>query len=299
MAEALLPHKCFHIIIVPSAYPYPKMKPRACNYALKYATGEFVTIYDAEDIPDVLQLKKVISKFIDSPEVSCIQAKLEYYNYNESWLCAMFAIEYEILFQYINNALSKLKLPIPLGGSSNHFRIEELRQMKCWDPYNVTEDADLGMRMANLELRVETINSTTKEEAVIHLRHWIKQRTRWIKGHLQTFLVHSRSSKGIKGDLKKRLFFYYVMLLSPLSTIFFPISLFLVFESIFNFKTLFHSDVNLFFLAVFLFGIFILSFTAFLVIYRKKRWKGVIRICWILYPFYFLCHWVASISRVA
>ncbi len=190
--KELRPSRIFEMIIVP--YSLPRTKPKACNYALRFARGEYVTIYDAEDIPDPDQLKKVLYKFKHSPKnLVCVQARLNYFNRSENLLTRMFAIEYSILFDFMLFGLEKVNIPIPLGGTSNHFRTEMLRELYGWDPYNVTEDADLGLRISQNGWKCGIIWSLTKEEAPISLWAWIKQRTRWIKGHMQTYLVHMRS----------------------------------------------------------------------------------------------------------
>ncbi len=181
----------FEIIRVPPSAP--KTKPKACNYALNFARGDFVTIYDAEDKPEPDQLKKVVAAFRQSPEnVVCIQARLNYFNANENWLTRMFTLEYSLWFDYYLPALEALRIPIPLGGTSNHFRMQVLREVNAWDPFNVTEDADLGVRLTQRGYSVGVVNSTTFEEANNHLGNWIRQRSRWVKGYMQTYLVHMR-----------------------------------------------------------------------------------------------------------
>lgn len=181
----------FEIIRVPDSLP--KTKPKACNYALHFARGEIVTIYDAEDQPEPDQLKKVVAAFRAAPDNTvCIQARLNYFNANENWLTRMFTLEYSLWFDFYLPALEALKIPIPLGGTSNHFKMEVLREVNAWDPFNVTEDADLGVRITQLGYRVGVVNSTTYEEANSRYGNWIRQRSRWIKGYMQTYLVHMR-----------------------------------------------------------------------------------------------------------
>jgi cellulose synthase/poly-beta-1,6-N-acetylglucosamine synthase-like glycosyltransferase len=180
------------LIIVPDRQP--RTKPKALNYALQFATGDFAVIYDAEDRPDPDQLRKAATVFYDaSAEVACLQARLDYFNARENWLSRQFTIEYATLFRGLLPLLSRFGLPLPLGGTSNHFRIGVLRALGAWDPYNVTEDADLGMRLHRAGYRVETLDSTTYEEACCQSLPWVKQRTRWLKGWMQTFGVHMRA----------------------------------------------------------------------------------------------------------
>jgi hypothetical protein len=179
-------------IIVPDRQP--RTKPKALNYALQFATGDLAVIYDAEDRPEPDQLRKAATVFHHaSADVACLQARLDYFNAKENWLSRQFTIEYATLFRGLLPLLSRFGLPLPLGGTSNHFRIGVLRGIGAWDPYNVTEDADLGMRLHRAGYRVETLDSTTYEEACCQSMPWVKQRTRWLKGWMQTFGVHMRA----------------------------------------------------------------------------------------------------------
>lgn len=190
-AKALRPPGSFEIVRVPPSEP--RTKPKACNYALFFARGEFVTVYDAEDQPEPDQLKKAVLAFRRGGDrLACVQGRLNYFNRSENWLTRMFTLEYSQWFDFLLPGLDKLRMPIPLGGTSNHFRLSVLRQVRAWDPYNVTEDADLGVRLAQEGYRIGVINSTTYEEANGVLPSWIKQRSRWIKGYMQTWLVHMR-----------------------------------------------------------------------------------------------------------
>jgi len=184
------------VITVPDSQP--KTKPKACNVGLAFARGEFLVIYDAEDEPEPDQLKKAVVAFRRAdPSLVCVQAALNYWNADENALTRMFTLEYSFWFDYMLPGLDQLGLPIPLGGTSNHFRTAALRRIGGWDPYNVTEDADLGIRVAAVGATVGVINSTTYEEANRAYGNWIRQRSRWIKGYLQTTLVHLRDPIGL------------------------------------------------------------------------------------------------------
>jgi cellulose synthase/poly-beta-1,6-N-acetylglucosamine synthase-like glycosyltransferase len=190
-AKALQAESLFEIVRVPNSQP--KTKPKACNYALRFARGEYIVVFDAEDIPERDQLKKVVATFRrSSKDVACVQARLNYFNSNDNFLTRMFTLEYSQWFDYLLPGLHTLRIPIPLGGTSNHFRTATLLELGAWDPYNVTEDADLGVRLTQAGYRVAVINSTTFEEANGVLHSWINQRSRWIKGYMQTWLVHMR-----------------------------------------------------------------------------------------------------------
>ncbi|WP_170144341.1 glycosyltransferase family 2 protein [Dichotomicrobium thermohalophilum] len=190
----------FDIIVVPDGRP--RTKPKACNFALEFATGDFAVIYDAEDRPEPDQLRKAVEAFAQAPtEVVCLQAKLNFDNATENWLAKQFTIEYTSLFWGILPALDMLRLPIPLGGTSNHFRIEVLRELGAWDAFNVTEDADLGMRIYRAGYRCKVLDSTTWEEAACQPGNWLRQRTRWLKGWMQTYAVHMRQPERLRAEL--------------------------------------------------------------------------------------------------
>ncbi len=181
----------FTFVIVPSRGP--RGKPKACNYGLGHARGEYVVIYDAEDIPEPDQLKKVHTLFRASdPELVCIQCRLNFYNPEQNLLTRWFTAEYSLWFDLLLPGLQRAGAPIPLGGTSNHFRRAALEEVGAWDPYNVTEDADLGIRLFKRRRRTVVLNSTTYEEANPEVGNWIRQRSRWIKGYAQTWLVHMR-----------------------------------------------------------------------------------------------------------
>jgi cellulose synthase/poly-beta-1,6-N-acetylglucosamine synthase-like glycosyltransferase len=181
----------YDVVIVPNAQP--KTKPKACNYGLQHARGRYVVIYDAEDLPEPDQLKKAVVAFrrLD-PRVVCIQAKLNYWNRDQNLLTRWFTSEYSQWFDVFLPGLDSTNAPIPLGGTSNHFAVETLLELGAWDPFNVTEDADLGIRLARAGYRTAMMDSTTYEEANPRVYNWIRQRSRWVKGYIQTWLVHMR-----------------------------------------------------------------------------------------------------------
>lgn len=196
-AKATRTSDFMRIVVVPDGTP--RTKARACNVGLSLATGEFLVIYDAEDRPEPAQLRDVIDRFDElGPDYVCLQARLNYFNAKQNFLTRMFTLEYSLWFDYLLLGVEKLDLPMPLGGTSNHFRTDALRSLGGWDPYNVTEDADLGIRSMALGYRVGAIESTTWEEACPEVRAWIRQRTRWIKGYMITATVHSRSLRSLR-----------------------------------------------------------------------------------------------------
>lgn len=181
----------FETVIVP--HSNPKTKPKALNYGMKYMKGKYSVIYDAEDVPDPQQLKKAVIGFgkVDK-SVTCLQAKLNFFNPQQNLLTRIFTLEYSLWFGLTLTGLQSLNAPIPLGGTSNHFRSKDLVRLKGWDAFNVTEDCDLGIRLFKEGYKTQILDSTTLEEANSNLINWIRQRSRWIKGYLQTYFVHMR-----------------------------------------------------------------------------------------------------------
>jgi len=187
-------------IVVPNSLP--KTKPKACNYGLAFAKGDYLVVYDAEDAPDVMQLKKAYLGFKKvGKNVICLQAKLNYYNPNQNLLTRFFTAEYSLWFDVTLTGLQSIDTTIPLGGTSNHFKTENLRSVEGWDPFNVTEDADLGVRLFRKGFKTAIIDSVTLEEANSRFGNWLRQRSRWIKGYMQTYLVHIRESSASDGGV--------------------------------------------------------------------------------------------------
>ena len=204
LAEVPLPRH-MRTLVVPDGRP--RTKPRACQYALQFAHGEYVVVYDAEDVPEPDQLQRALAGLRSDPgRLGCLQAQLNIYNSNASWLTRQFTIEYTALFDAILPTLERLELPVPLGGTSNHFPRAALDAVGGWDPYNVTEDADLGIRLARAGWRVGVLRSTTWEEAPPTWAVWRGQRTRWLKGWMQTYLVHMRAPARLWRELGARRF---------------------------------------------------------------------------------------------
>ncbi len=178
----------FQLIQVPPSFP--RTKPKALNYALNHAKGELITIYDAEDNPHPQQLKAAAIAFFKRPHIGAVQAPLDYYNTQTNWLTRQFTLEYGFLFRIWLPFLTRLGLPFPLGGTSNHIRRSALDSLGGWDAYNVTEDADLSFRLAASQNQIGYIPYPTREEAVEDWHAWQYQRARWMKGFIQTWLVH-------------------------------------------------------------------------------------------------------------
>lgn len=180
------------VVLTPPAQP--RTKPKACNYGLHFATGDIVTIFDAEDKPDPLQLRRAVWVFrnIGDDSVVCVQGKLSFHNATDNLLTRWFTADYGIWFGFLLPGMMVSRAPIPLGGTSNHFLRNVLDDIGAWDPFNVTEDADLGVRIADSGYRTAVLDSVTLEEANVDAINWVRQRSRWYKGYMQTWLVHMR-----------------------------------------------------------------------------------------------------------
>ena len=190
---------CYEVIVAPPGEP--RTKPRALNIALSSARGELLVVYDAEDAPSPGQLRLAASRFALDKDIDCLQGRIAIRNHDESWLSKLFSFEYAALFDLMNPGLCALGLPIALGGTSNHFRVRSLVNVGAWDEWNVTEDADLGVRLARYGYRVAALNSDTWEEAPYEFGNWFRQRVRWQKGWMQTLIVHSRHPVSFVRDL--------------------------------------------------------------------------------------------------
>ncbi|KZY48068.1 glycosyl transferase [Roseovarius sp. HI0049] len=178
-------------VVVPDGTP--RTKPRAMNYALDFCDGDIIGIYDAEDAPAPDQIMQVVRKFTAAPpEMACVQGYLDYYNPRQNWLARCFTIEYATWFRLMLPGLARLGLAIPLGGTTVFCRRDALERVGAWDSHNVTEDADLGFRLARHGYRTEMLATVTGEEANCLPWPWIKQRSRWLKGYMTTYLVHMR-----------------------------------------------------------------------------------------------------------
>lgn len=192
--RAARPASYIRVLEVP--FSVPQTKPKACNYALTFARGDLVTIYDAEDRPEPLQLRRAVTAFRSLDDsVGCLQAQLLYHNPGQNIITRWFSTEYLAWFRGLLPALVAQGAPIPLGGTSMHIRRDVLERAYAWDPHNVTEDADLGVRLHRLGYRTEVLESITYEEANSDFVNWIKQRSRWYKGYVQTWLVHTREPR--------------------------------------------------------------------------------------------------------
>lgn len=296
-AEAANPPSHFRFITVPAGAP--QTKPKACNVGLEFATGELLVIYDAEDQPEPDQLKKAVLAFREAgEELVCVQAALNYFNAEENPLTRMFTLEYSFWFDYMLPGLEYNRLAIPLGGTSNHFRVSGLRRLGGWDPFNVTEDADLGIRASAEGLRVGVIDSTTYEEANTSYPNFVRQRSRWIKGYMQTTLVHLRQPFRLirVAGLRQTLSFLFLVGGTPATFLAVPLLYAVFLASLFldpqQLDFLFPGWVlwlSLFNLGV---GSALMIYVSMMGAFKRRRYRLVL---WgLANPFYWLLHSVAA-----
>ncbi len=204
LARSDLPRWMRQIIVPRGAV---RTKPRALNFALDFCRGSIIGVYDAEDAPEPAQIHKVVRRFAErGPSVACLQGVLDFYNPRTNWLARAFTVEYATWFRIILPGLERMGFAVPLGGTTLFFRRAALEELGGWDAHNVTEDADLGIRLARHGYRTELIDTVTREEANCRPWPWIKQRSRWIKGYAMTWVVHMRRPRRLLAEVGLRKF---------------------------------------------------------------------------------------------
>jgi cellulose synthase/poly-beta-1,6-N-acetylglucosamine synthase-like glycosyltransferase len=293
----------FKQIIVPRFGP--QTKPKAMNYALDYCSGKYLTVYDAEDMPEPGQLLKAVRNFEKFPEhYICQQARLNLYNSGKRLLSKLFSLEYEVWFGYLLKGLSYLDFPVTLGGTSNHFKTHRLKELGGWDSYNVTEDAELGLRLYRHGYRVNLFDSITYEEGPETVKNWYRQRTRWIKGFLITYSVFlanylTKPSKfGFGGYIAVHSFLGIAtisFLLTPITFVFLSYSYCLQEQFLLN-----HKILHLFWLLQ-LFGLlmnFLETIFANNASLFKPTRKSFEVLAIVVFPVYFLLHTIAAYQAI-
>ncbi len=283
--------------IIHVAPSHPRTKPKACNVALQQIRGEYLVIFDAEDAPAPDQLKRAAALFRAYPrEVACLQSPLNYYNREENLLTKLFAIEYSALFNLLLPALERMGLPIPLGGTSNHIRVEALKRVGGWDAFNVTEDADLGIRLAWFGYRTRMLPSLTLEEAPIHLGGWLKQRTRWVKGYIQTWLVFMRQPAALRKQLGARGYYGFQFFVGApaLTFLLAPVFWLVFFFGLFGWlPSDALSPLMLSFCGISFIGGILSHWLFARSIIRLEKWHNM-QLALLAYPFYWLLHSFAA-----
>lgn len=298
----------FDLVIVPTHKT--KSKPISCNYALNYAKGKFLTIYDAEDRPEKYQLRKAVEKFnkLDS-KVICLQASLNYYNKYTNFLSYCFSIEYSMWFDFTIHSINKFTAFFPLGGTSNHFKTEKLIELGGWDGYNMTEDAEISVRIVKAGYKIFVLNSITEEECPITIQSWLKQRTRWFKGFMQTFCEHilikrpiasinvvnnkKKFSKISNLSLTNIMIFHIFISMS----FFFFISLLVICYNNIIFSQFNESHLLNILAKINIILLIIITYVSFIVICVKNHIKFHFKY-FIFFPFYWCLHYIAGIRAL-
>jgi cellulose synthase/poly-beta-1,6-N-acetylglucosamine synthase-like glycosyltransferase len=279
-------------------YSIPRTKPKALNYAMHYSRGKYVVVYDAEDRPEPDQLLKAIRLFSKLPtEYACLQAKLNFYNQDENLLTKLFSIEYSLWFDFLLKGLSLWGLPITLGGTSNHLKADVLKSIGCWDAYNVTEDADLGIRLYLHGFKTAILDSYTMEEAPLSLGNWMQQRARWIKGFAQTFIVYLKHHATTGSRMSKRAH-ATIFIFVGLSTYSFMMLPWLIIIATFVDSSFlkYMLIINTIFALSYMYGV------ALTILKRNKRsWRNFTKqdvAAFLLWPLYFALHTIASYRAI-
>lgn len=278
-----------YIQIIKTPASLPRTKPKALNYAMNYVRGEYLVVYDAEDEPSADQLKEILTAFNNLPdEYICLQSNLNFYNANENILTRCFALEYAMWFNLILRGMNFLNLPMPLGGTSNHFKVSVIYELGLWDSYNVTEDADLGLKIYLAGYKSKIHASVTLEEAPVELGAWFYQRVRWIKGFLQTFLTHILLIR--RANLRMNIILWGFIAFSVHSFLILPLLLLVSFYNLVGFYN--YVEINIFISTaiVLLAAIFSMKNIPNIKKFNKIYWLLII----IIFPFYFLLHSAAS-----
>ena len=299
--HAAHPPPQFKLVLIPHAEP--RTKPKALNFGMTLARGEIVAVYDVEDTPDILQLRRAAVAFSRyGPEVACVQAQLSYRNATQNIITRWFTIEYAMWFSFFLPGLVTLGAPIPLGGTSNHFRRSSLRALGGWDPYNVTEDCDLGIRMFREHYQIKVLESVTLEEANSDFVNWAKQRSRWYKGYLQTFLIHLRSpgelrkETGLRGILHLWAFVGGTPILAIVNPVFWIITLVWFVAQPLVVKEIFPAPVYYAGLVLWAFGNFLLWYLT-VITARHTRAVGLV-LAAVLVPIYWVMMSIAALKAM-
>ncbi len=294
----------FEVVIVPDSLP--KTKPKALNYGLKKAKGDYVVVYDAEDVPEADQLKKIVLAFKKvSKRVVCIQAKLNFYNPRQNVITRIFTAEYALWFDLVLTGLQSIHAPIPLGGTSNHFKTSDVKTLKGWDSFNVTEDADLGMRLVKHGYLTAIVDSTTYEEANSDGVNWFWQRSRWVKGYMQTYLVHMRKPQDFFTHWKEpHAITFQLVVGGKILSMFINPFMWIITISYFVFRPIVGPSIESFYPAPILYmGLFSLVIGNFLYMYyymigcAKRDYHDIIKYAFLV-PFYWLFMSIAAWTSV-
>lgn len=272
-------------VLVP--YFEPRTKPKACNVASLFAKGEFLVVFDAEDIPDKDQLLKAVEKF-NNNNINILQCNLHFYNHGKNLLTSCFEIEYLVWFKYILHTLSYYDIITPLGGTSNHIRYSFLEKLNYWDSYNVTEDLELSICVNKMDDKINCLDSDTLEWCVEDLKAFLKQRTRWIKGYILSYLTHFSDYHNChNNNLKKIICFNVIIGFQGIAYLLSPLMLTIIIQSNFYIKTI-------------ITGTSCTYYVTYIYLYCVLSKKNNLKITkttissFIIFPIYFTLHTISS-----
>jgi cellulose synthase/poly-beta-1,6-N-acetylglucosamine synthase-like glycosyltransferase len=289
--DAAHPPAYFRTLILPDVVP--KTKPKALNVAFLEAKGEFLVIYDAEIVPDGDQLKKAYLAFRRHRDIACLQTYLDHYNANQNWLTRLFNAEFSFHYDLFLPGLQHKDYALPLSGHSTHFRSNVLAKVGAWDPYNLTEDCDIGIRLFRKGYRTDIIDSHSTEEATSTVGAWIAQRSRWMKGFIQTSIVHLRHPIRLKKELGSWTKFAIFLIVVPGSVLMNILNLFYwallgmwVFTRSAEIQALFPGPVLYVSIFCFAVGNFLFMYLNLLGLYRRQRY-GLVK-----YGLLFFFYWL-------
>ncbi len=199
----------FEVMEIPTLPPFTK--GRAIQRALLVAKGKYITIYDAESRPEPNQVIKAVEILEKEKGKTCLQSIIRIENAKENEITSFFASEFWDWYDKRMVNLHKRGIPFGLGGNSFFLATETLKEVGGWDPFNVTEDAELTVRLIKNNVDIKLMNSITHEACPSTMKNWIKQRTRWSKGLLTTSIIHLISGKfGFKGFTFKQWYHFWL-----------------------------------------------------------------------------------------
>jgi glycosyltransferase XagB len=291
----------FKIFILPDVKP--KTKPKALNAVFPQVRGKFLVIYDAEIVPEPDQLKKAYLAFKKNPEISCFQTRLDHYNADKNLLTKLFNAEFSFYFDLFLPGLQRFDCPIPLSGHSTHFVTEVLRKVGGWDPYNVTEDCDLGIRLCREGYKTHILDSFSYEEATPTLKSWVNQRTRWMKGFIQTSVVHLRNPLRFMeevGGLKNFIAFVFTVpgtvIVNLLNLLYWVLLLSWIFTQSNFIQVLFPGPILYVSTLSFILGNFLFIYLNIVSVYQRKRYS-IVRYL-VLTPLYWFLLAVSTVKAL-
>jgi cellulose synthase/poly-beta-1,6-N-acetylglucosamine synthase-like glycosyltransferase len=261
----------------------PKTKPKALNVAFTKSKGEILVIFDAEILPDVDQLKKAYITFKQHPEAKYLHGRMNVYNADFNWITHLYDAEFAYFYDYYLPGIVRMGVPIPLSGHSTYFRREVIEKVGGWDSYNIAEDCDIGIRIYRHGFKSGMmLDSFSWEQSTTTIPRWLRQRTRWEQGFIQTSLVHLRFPLLLKTELGSWRNFFWFLYLVPGNVILNILHIFhwgLFFLWIFThaafIEFLFPLSTIYFSMLTFIGGNYVLLMFHMLGLYSRRHYTGV------------------------